>query len=52
SAACKANGVAFLSGATPETVARRIDEGVRVISSGREETAIAGRKHTKRTIPV
>jgi len=51
-AACRANGVRFLEGATPENITRRIDEGVRVISSGREETAIAGRRHSKRALPV
>jgi 4-hydroxy-2-oxoheptanedioate aldolase len=38
-AACRANAVAFLESCTPETVALRIDEGVRVIAGGREETA-------------
>lgn len=52
SRACRENGVAFLSGATPDTVASVIDSGARVIAGGREDTAIAGRKHTKRTTPV
>jgi 4-hydroxy-2-oxoheptanedioate aldolase len=43
--ACRARGIAFLEGATPETVARKIDEGVRVIAGGREETARVGRAH-------
>ena len=42
-AACRANGVAFLESCTPADVAARIDEGVRVIAGGREETARAGR---------
>jgi 4-hydroxy-2-oxoheptanedioate aldolase len=49
-AACRRNGVAFLEYATPETVAASIDEGVRVIAGGREDTARAGRAHhAKRT---
>jgi 4-hydroxy-2-oxoheptanedioate aldolase len=51
-AACRRNGVAFLEACTPETVAARIDEGVRVIAGGREETAIAGRAHQKRAMAV
>jgi 4-hydroxy-2-oxoheptanedioate aldolase len=51
-AACRRNRVAFLEGASPETVAGRIDEGVRVIAGGREQTAAAGRAHSRRTMPV
>lgn len=51
-AACRKHGVAFLEGATPETVARQIDEGVRVIAGHREDTAKVGRAHSKRTMPV
>ncbi len=51
-AACRRNGVAFLEGCTPETVAARIDEGVRVVSSGQEDTARAGRAHQKRQMAV
>ena len=51
-AACRANGVAFLEGCTPETVAARIDEGVRVIAGGREDTARIGRAHQKRAMPA
>jgi 4-hydroxy-2-oxoheptanedioate aldolase len=50
--ACRDNGIAFLSGATPDTVARVIDSGARVIAGGREDTAVAGRKHTKRSTPA
>ena len=50
--ACQAQGIAFLESCTPENVARKIDEGMRVIAGGREETAKAGRAHTKRTMPV
>jgi 4-hydroxy-2-oxoheptanedioate aldolase len=51
-AACRRYGVAFLEGGTPDTVAARIDEGVRVIAGGREETARAGRAHSRRAMPV
>jgi len=51
-AACRKNGVAFLEGASATTVAALIGEGVRVIAGGREETAIVGRRHSKRTMPV
>ena len=53
-AACKAAGIAFLEGMTPESAAQKIDEGVRVTSGGvnGEETAKVGRAHTKRTMPV
>jgi 4-hydroxy-2-oxoheptanedioate aldolase len=52
SAACRERGIAFLAGARADTVARRIDEGVRVISGGNEETARVGRAHSGRTMPV
>ncbi|MBI2942318.1 MAG: hypothetical protein HYY04_17960 [Chloroflexi bacterium] len=51
-AACRRSGVRFLEGATPETVAGKIDAGVRVISGHREDTAIAGRAYSRRTMPV
>lgn len=51
-AACRKNGVAFLETATPETIVAKLDEGVRVIAGHREETAIVGRAHQKRAIPV
>jgi 4-hydroxy-2-oxoheptanedioate aldolase len=51
-AACRKNGVAFLETATPETIAAKLDEGVRVIAGHREETAIIGRAHQKRAMPV
>jgi 2-keto-3-deoxy-L-rhamnonate aldolase RhmA len=43
--ACRARRIPFLEGATPETIVRKIDEGVRVIAGGREETARIGRAH-------
>ena len=51
-AACAANGVAFLDGAKPDTVAAQIDRGVRVVSGGSEQIARVGRAHTERTLPV
>lgn len=50
-AACREHGIAFLEGATPENVTRKIDEGVRVISGQREDTARVGRAYTRRTMP-
>jgi 4-hydroxy-2-oxoheptanedioate aldolase len=51
-AACRRNGVAFLEGATQETVTRKIDEGVRVFAGQREEIARVGRVHSQRALPV
>jgi 4-hydroxy-2-oxoheptanedioate aldolase len=51
-AACRANGLAFLEYCGPEEVAARLDEGVRVVSGGREDTARAGRAHQRRAMPV
>jgi len=51
-AACRQNGVAFLDGATPATVAEKIDAGACVISGGNEETARVGRAHTRRAMPI
>lgn len=51
-AACAENGIAFLEGASPETIASKIDEGVRVIAGGKEETARIGRAHSGRSMPV
>jgi 4-hydroxy-2-oxoheptanedioate aldolase len=51
-AACRRRGIAFLEGATPETIAAMIDEGVRVIAGHREETARVGRAHSRRAMPV
>jgi len=52
--ACKAAGVAFLEGMTPENAAQKIDEGIRMSSGGvnGEATARAGREYAKRTMPV
>jgi 4-hydroxy-2-oxoheptanedioate aldolase len=35
-----------------ENIAGKLDEGVRVIAGHRKETAILGRAHQKRTMPV
>ena len=51
-AACRRYGIPFLEGATPATIAAKIDEGVRVIAGHREDTASVGRAHSRRTMPV
>ena len=51
-AACEANNLAFLEGATPEDITEKIDDGVRIIAGHREDTAEIGRAHSKRTMPV
>ena len=51
-AACRKNRVAFLETAAPENIVAKLDEGVRVIAGHREETAVIGRAHQKRTMPV
>jgi 4-hydroxy-2-oxoheptanedioate aldolase len=51
-AACRRNRVAFLEACKPETIAARIDEGVRVVAGGLEETARTGRSHQGRTMLV
>ena len=45
--ACKANGVAFLNGVTPDNVTDMIDEGV-MVTSGSPEAAEIGKRHTRR----
>lgn len=51
-AACRKNKLAFLEGATPATITRSLDEGVRVIAGHDPETARTGRAHQKRKMPV
>ena len=51
-AACDANNLAFLEGATPENITEKIDEGVRIIAGHREDTAEVGPSYSKRTMPV
>ena len=53
--ACEAAGIAFLEGSSPDTIAEKIDAGVRVVSASGpdgEATAKAGRAHSGRTMPV
>jgi 2-keto-3-deoxy-L-rhamnonate aldolase RhmA len=50
--ACKKNGIAYLESCTPANIVARLDEGVRVIAGQRQDTAILGRAHQKRTLPV
>ena len=51
--ACKAAGVAFLEGASPNDVSDSIDQGVRIFSAGSAgEVADAGRSYTNRSMPV
>jgi len=51
-AACRKNHVPFLETGSPENIAARLDEGVRVIAGHREETARIGRAYQKRKMPV
>ncbi len=51
-AACKAAGVPFLESMGPDNVIAKIDEGVKIGSSGLgREAADIGRRYTKRTLP-
>jgi 4-hydroxy-2-oxoheptanedioate aldolase len=51
-AACRKRGIAFLQGCTPDNIAARIAEGVRIVAGHREETARAGRAHQRRAMPA
>jgi 4-hydroxy-2-oxoheptanedioate aldolase len=51
-AACRARGIPFLEGCTPETIVARLEEGVRVVAGHNPETARIGRAHQKRAMPV
>lgn len=51
-AACLRNRIAFLEGCNPSNIARRLDQGVRVVAGHDPETARIGRAHQKRTLPV
>jgi 4-hydroxy-2-oxoheptanedioate aldolase len=51
-AACRKKRVAFLETCCPENIVAKLDEGVRVIAGHREETAIIGRAHQRRTLPA
>lgn len=53
-AACEANQVAFLEGASPENLVEKIAEGVKIFSGGDQggdRLAELGRRHTGRTMP-
>jgi hypothetical protein len=43
--------VFFLDNVLPENVAKRIDEGVMIGAGRRKDSAEAGRRYTKRTMP-
>lgn len=51
-AACRKNRVALLETCSPENIAAKLDEGVRVVAGHREETAIRGRTHQRRALPA
>ncbi len=51
-AACGKKGIAFLENCSPANITARLDEGVRVISGQRRDTAEIGRAHQRRTMPV
>ncbi|MEZ5864322.1 MAG: aldolase/citrate lyase family protein [Geminicoccaceae bacterium] len=49
-AACRQNQLAFLESCTPENIAARIDEGVRIVAGNREDTARVGRAHQQQAL--
>ena len=51
-AACKSDGVAFLEACSPANITSKLDEGVRVIAGQEPATAVLGRAHQKRSLPV
>jgi len=51
-AACRKNGVAFLEACSSSNIVARLDEGVRVIAGGNEESARIGRAHQRRSLPA
>jgi 4-hydroxy-2-oxoheptanedioate aldolase len=51
-AACRRNRIAFLEGCSPADIITRLDEGVRVVAGGAEETARLGRAHQRRAMAV
>jgi 4-hydroxy-2-oxoheptanedioate aldolase len=51
-AACRKHHIAFLETATPESIIAKLNEWFRVITGHPEETAIIGRAHQKRAMPV
>ena len=53
--ACKSTGVTFCEWGTPENIIGKIDEGIRVVTAAGptgKETAVKGRKYSKRQMPV
>ena len=50
-ASCRKSKLAFLEGCTPQSISAKLDEGVRVIAGGKEDTAKVGRAHQRRTLP-
>ena len=52
--ACKAANIFFLNAAAEDDVIEQLNDGVMVVSCGRggPDTAVIGRKHTNRTMPV
>ncbi|MGH7042564.1 MAG: aldolase/citrate lyase family protein [Acetobacteraceae bacterium] len=50
--ACRARGIAFLEGGTPDNVIARIEQGVRVIADHDEGSARLGRAHQGRSLPA
>ncbi len=49
--ACRVNRLPFLEGCLPGNIKAKLDEGVRIIAGGREETAKLGRTHQRRSMP-
>lgn len=41
-----------MQGCTIDNICERLDEGVRVVAGHSEATAVRGRAHQKRTMPV
>ena len=50
--ACTRNGLAFLEACWPANVKQRIDDGVRVLAGGREDSSVIGRAYQKRSMAV
>jgi 4-hydroxy-2-oxoheptanedioate aldolase len=51
-AACRKNRIAFLEIGTPENIAAKIDQGVRIVAGHNEETARIGRAYQRRAMPA
>jgi len=48
---CKKNDVAFLDNVLPDNVINQIEKGVMICAGSKIESAVIGRKHTKRIMP-